>query len=248
MNSIKISKEEYSLLNRHIGQGMPDASLVFFGNEPGTSGLSIPNTLDFLTLTPKILIETGFLISEPYSHPITSDFARYISRLTLSLKWKDTRFLKNLSKQGSVYLNEHICKPNREKDICLVNLRPLPRPTQDTWVYSNIDKKDYLRKWNFTLKGHYSDPEKEERLNILKSFFIQSPAIIIGVGEKENKKRFFETIYPPIKLSKANLDTHSIYFNIDSKIILSNYFNNRNGIKLEGLLDLYKFITSRKLA
>jgi hypothetical protein len=39
---------------------------------------------------------------------------------------------------------------------------------------------------------------------------------------------------------------YGIYFNSDLRIILSNYFNSRNGIKMIGLKDLYKFIISRK--
>jgi len=245
MKLIDISKEEYSLLNRYLGQGRPDASLVFFGNEPGTSQLSIKNTIDYLTLSPKTLIKTGFLIDESYAKPTTSDFARFISRLTLALKHKDDRWVDNLSTLGKIAINDHICKSNLDKDICLVNLRPLPRPTQDTRVYSNIDVKGYNKLWNFTLKRHYTDFHKEERVYALKEFFDQTSGLIIGVGEKENKKRFFETLYPKIKFYAAELDNHKIYFN-PGKIILSNYFNNRNGIKLSGLKDLFKFIISRK--
>jgi len=247
MKSIAISKKEYSLLNKYIGQGRINASLVFFGNEPGTAALSIPDTLKFLEKIEKVPVDKGFLIETSYAKPTTSDFVRFISRLTLSLKHNDERFVGDLTKQGEVFINEHICIPNQEKDICLINLRPLPRPTQDTWVYSNINDKDYLRKWNFMLKGHYSDNDKEERLKILETFFLNRTGLVIGVGEKENKKKFFEKIYPSIEFHKAHLDHHSIYFNIPQKIILSDYFNNRNGIKVIGLLDLYRFITSRKI-
>lgn len=248
MKIIDISKEEYSLLNRYIGQGKHDASLVFFGNEPGTSGLGILDTIKYLKTAKNKPIGNGFLIHESYSHPTSSDFARFISRLCLGLENKDDRWFGELSQTGNVAINQHIMKPISEKNICLINLRPLPRPTQDTWVYSNINKKDYQRKWNFTLKGHYSDNFKDERLQILKSFFkLRGDSLIIGVGDKENKRAFLEKLFPN-KFHTAQLDNHTIYFEPKLKIILSNYFNNRNGIKLKGLKDLYNFIVSRNFA
>ena len=247
MNLIDISKEEYSLLNRYIGQGWFTDSLVFFGNEPGTSGFGVKDTIEHLETCPKSPVSTGFLIGEPYSHPTTSDFARFIARLSLGIEYKDEKWFGDLSATGQVVINDHIMKPQDRRRHTLINLRPLPRPTQDTLYYSNINKKDYLRLWNFGLKGHYSDPEKEERLKIFRNFFAQRTGIVIAVGEKENKKRFFQTIYPPLEFHTAHLDSHTIYFNTHYKIVLSDYFNNRNGIKLEGLKDLYKFITSRKL-
>jgi len=246
MNSIDISKEEYSLLNRYIGQGWFSDPLVFFGNEPGTSGLGVKDTIKHLETCPKSPVSTGFLIGESYAHPTTSDFARYISRLCLGLEHKDKRWFGELSPSGTAAVNDAIMKTQDKRTHTLINLRPLPRPTQDTWEYSNINKKDYLRKWNFMLKGHYSDLEKEERLKIFRCFFAQRTGIVIGVGEKENKKAFFKAIYPPLEFSKADLDTHTIYFNTHYRIILSDYFNNRNGIKLQGLLELYNFITTRK--
>ena len=245
--SIDISKEQYSLLNRYIGQGDLDSPVTFFGNEPGTSGPDISETLKFIENNPRIEVGSGFMLKEAYAHPTTSDFARFISRLCLGIRYKDDRWFDNLSSLGKVTLAEHIMAPACIKHHSLVNLRPLPRPSENSWDYSNINKKDYLRKWNFTLKGHYSDPEKEERISILKEFFDARTGVVIGVGDRHNKKEFFELLYPEIIFHKAELDNHNVYFSIEHKIILSNYFNNRNGIKLSGLKDLYYFITSRNL-
>jgi len=76
--------------------------------------------------------------------------------------------------------------------------------------------------------------------------FQRKKGVVIGVGEKENKKAFFQKMFPDEEFFKTDLDTHTIYFNPTHKIVLSNYFNNRNGIKLECLKDLYKFLNSRK--
>ena len=248
-NSIAISKDskEYQILNTYLGQGRPNASLVFFGNEPGTTGLGVEDTIKYLeTAKRSATFGNGYLIETSYSKPITSEFARFISRLTLAINHKDSRFLGELSTKGSVAINEHICKPNSEKYICLVNLRPLPRPTQDTWDYPNINRKEYNKSFNYTLKKHQSDYIDCFRVDALLKFFMETNAVIIGVGEKNNKRAFFENQYPFPKFHTAHLDSHTIYFNIHYKIVLCDYFNSRNGIKLEGLKDLYKFITSRK--
>ena len=249
MKSIDISKDsqEYHILNTYLGQGRLDASLVFFGNEPGTSGSGVKDTIEYLKEAEKFNISNGYLIETTYSTPISSEFTRFISRLTLALKNKELRFLGELSQPGKVKINEHVCKPNVEKDICLVNLRPLPRPTQDTWDYPNINKKGYLKSFNYTLKRHSSDYIDCFRADALQKFFHRTDALIIGVGEKKNKRAFFEKQYPFVKFHTANLDHTTIYFNLKEKIILCDYFNTRNGVKLSGLTDIYNFIISRKL-
>jgi len=246
-NLIDISKEEYLLLNRYIGQGKLNASLVFFGNEPGISGLGIPDTLNFLKKEEHTPINSGFLLKESYSKPTSSEFVNFMTKLYLALKDKDITWFDDLTLEKKSIFDEHNKKSLSEKDICLVNLRPLPRATQDTWVYSNIKEKGYHRLWNFHLKGHYSDPEREIRLETFKEFFRTRTGLVIGIGDKENKKKFFEKIYPGIQFIKSDLSTHSIYFDTKHRIILSNYFNSRNGIKMSGLRELYEFLISRHL-
>lgn len=249
MNLIDISKEKQILLNQHLGQGKPNASLVFFDSDPETPHYPIKNIIDFLILTsPKYKCGDGFTIDEAYSHPTTSDSARFISRLTLAIKHKDSRWVNNLSNLGNISINKHIFESNNNKDICLINLRPLPYHTRDTWVYSNINIKEYNKTWNFTLKRQVIDELKTNRISYFKSFFEYSLGLIIGVGDKENKKKVLEQIYPKIKFEEIDLITHKVYFSKDHAVILSDHFNNRNGIKLEGLRHLYNFIIDNKLA
>jgi hypothetical protein len=247
MNLIDISDKEYKLFNRYIGQGKVTSPLVFFGNEPGMSGLGYDETVNFLKYQPAYKLGGGFMLKESYSKPTTSEFARFSTRLCLGLKYNDERWFHNLSNLGKITLNECICTSQLDKDHSLINLRPLPRPTEDTWIYSGIDKKEYYRLWNFGLKRHYSDPEKELRLGILKTFFEKRTGLVIGVGDKRNKKIFLESLDLGYDFHEADLDHHTIFFDIKNKIILSDYFNNRNGIKIIGLQDLYRFISSRRL-
>ena len=246
---MNLNRKDYNILNTYIGQGSPLAPVIFFGNEPGTSGKDIISTIKYLkTSKDKLKIGKGFLLKESYTYPVNSTFARFIARLMLGLEYKDERWFGELSSQGMIAINSYILKPLSEKNICLVNLRPLPRPTEDTWVYSNISKKEYQRNYNFTLKRHYSDSDKELRMNIFKEFFKQTKdSLIIGIGNKENKKSFFDILYENSNFCQINLDSMDIYYEPNYNIILSDYFDYRGGVKLQGLKELFRVIISRKL-
>jgi len=246
-NLIDISKEEYSLLNRYIGQGKINASLIFFGNEPGTSEGDIIHTIKSLQEDEHTDLGSGFLLNEGYSKPTRSEFVNFMSKLYLACKDKDINWLYDLSPEYNKKLINHNNLPLSEKDMCLLNLRPIPRATEDTWEYSGIDVKGYHRLWNFHLKGHYSDPEQQLRLKTFEVVFKKRTGLVIGIGDKANKRKFFEKIYPDIQFIKSDLPTHTIYFDTKYKIVLSDYFNSRNGIKMSGLRELYEFLESRHL-
>ncbi len=254
-NSIDISEEDKNLLYRYIGQGSPDSKLIIFGNEPGLAGSSVNKTIECvknLAHEPAWRVSdeptSEFMIKESYINPTTSEFARFSARLKLAIDYKDSRWVKELSKSGIAAINQHICTPINEKSMALINLRPLPRHTQDDWVYSNVGRKDYLREWNFLLKRPVNRSlQTLKRQQALKEFILSSDrhvsSLIIGVGEKENKKAFIEKmIGEKSSFIKVDLESHSIYYNSELKIILSGYFNNRNGIKLKGLQELFCFI------
>ena len=254
MNSIAISKEDRLLLYRYLGQGTCDKKIIILGNEPGLAGVNdLPDMIlkirnGSVTKGYEIGKHVPFQLSESFSHPTTSEFARFGSRLELAVTYNDPRFIGELSEQGKIAINNHIFKPISEKNSSLLNLRPLPRPTQDTWIYSNINRKEYNKEWNFGLKRHNMTPEGMERVEGIVRFIQNvTDGIILGVGEKENKKLFFKKFFPNDEFWKINLDSHSIYYNSKRKIILSDYFNSRNGIKLQGLKELYDFLISRKL-
>lgn len=254
-NSIAISKEDRLLLYRYLGQGYHDKKIIVLGNEPGLSGVNdLPDMIQKIrngrvTKGYEIGKLVPFQLSESFTHPTNSEFARFGSRLELAITYKDDRFLGELSQQGKVAINNHIFKPISEKNSSLLNLRPLPRPTQDTWIYSNINRKEYNKEWNFGLKRHSMTPEGKERIEGIKRFIMNKnpDSILLGVGEKENKKHFIKKLFPLEDPILINLDSHSIYYYPNKKIVLSDYFNSRNGIKLQGLRELYNFLLGRKL-
>jgi len=266
-NSIAISKEDKDMLYQYIGIGWPDAKMIILGNEPGLASRDLSFTLDKIR---KISgsgsglawgggvfsdVRMAYTINEAYANPTTSEFARFITRLSLAIEHKDERFLGELSIAGKAKINDYIYRPLRERNVALLNLRPLPRPTEDTWIYKGIDKKEYNKEWNFRLKRHQMTDRGKERMWGIRDFTRWETRnnldnIVIGVGDKENKKAFYEKVFhyeDDFEFHKANLDSHSIYFNLKHKIILSDYFNSRNGIKLRGLRELYNFLLSRKL-
>lgn len=263
-NSIAISDEEKTLLYNYLGQGTNDKKLIIFGNEPGLAGVEdLSEMINSIRKIEKVYWrnkqtdpeeQSPFLLQESFTHPTTSEFARFVTRLELAVTYRDSRFLNELSKEGNAAINKYIFNPISEKNSSLINLKPLPRSTQDDWIYTNIDRKEYNREWNFTLKKHYISIEGINRVNAIKRFInhpvrYKKGSIVLGVGEKENKKVFFNNLFKEYEdFSKIDLESHSIYYHSTLDIILCDYFNSRNGIKLKGLQELYKFLVYTSLA
>lgn len=240
-------------LHRSIGQGpINDSSLIIFGNEFGSArghGSTEDSINQFINefKTRKLLkINEGFTVLDIDQPPVTSSFLQFVSRLSLALQHNDDRFFGELSSEGKAFLNDYIMNKLYRKNEAVINFRPLLQPTENHWPYENISESAYYKLYNFTLKNNITNKYKEIRVKILKEAFnmIKKDAIILGSGDKENKRAFFETIYPEIKFSEKKLnDTYKIYYssNTNKKIILSNYFDNRT-LGLDNLRDLYYFI------
>lgn len=251
-----ITPEQLLWLHRSIGQGPIDkATFIIFGNEFGCArGRSDTNSSinQFINefQTRKLLkINEGFTVLDIDSPPVTSTFLQFISRLSLALKHEDDRFFGELSNEGKTFLNNYIMSSLYRENEAVINFRPLLQSTENHWDYENISESAYYNLYDFTTKNQKSNKLKELRVNILKEAFnlIKKESFIIGAGDKNNKKAFFETIYPEIKFSEEKLsDSYTIYFsNNIKKIILSNYFDNRT-IGLGNLKLLYEFIVELK--
>src|SRR6056297_1232296 len=135
--SIAISKEDKILLYNYLGQGYYDKKIIVLGNEPGLAGVDDLSDMiqkirnGQVTKGYQLSKQVPFQLSESFAHPTTSEFARFSTRLELAIIYKDPRFLGELSPQGKIMINNYIYRPISEKISSLLNLRPLPRPTQD---------------------------------------------------------------------------------------------------------------------
>jgi hypothetical protein len=230
------------LLHQYIGYGfLEKSSVIFFGNEFGTAGTPFDDVRNNFLETTNF---DNYLINPKYFSPsIKSFFLQFVSRFMLAKESNNLIWLdEKLSKENNLILNDYIINKLYKEDSCVVNLRPLPRPSERVWIYENINQKDYLKQWKFNNKITLSEFTKI-RLEILKDTFINSvDKLIIGIGDKESKKKFFEYIYKDIKFEEIILGKHLIYFNKERKIYLSNYFDYRCSIGLNGLKMLYEFV------
>ena len=135
------------------------------------------------------------------------------------------------------------------ENSAIINLRPLPQPTENHWDYENVNENNYKNLYNFKIRYNGNNKFREFRLKILKQAFdMGKNALILSAGDKHNKKAFFEQIYPAIEFKILNLnDIVEVYFSDHPKIIISNYYDNRSGVGLRGLRQIYRFILNNNL-
>lgn len=241
-----LTTEQYKILASYIGYGVMNKPLIcFFGNESGTGGMTtdtyIPKFIKDLQTWDKYVFKGGgFVLSAIHDLPVSSIFLQFIGRLMLAIEHKDENWFGSLSTSGISFLNNYIINRFNKENTCVFNLRPLPRPTERIWPYENIDERHYINSYNFKLKRPVTDEFKEIRMNAFKNGFVQiGDALIIGIGDKENKKLFFENLFKCSFLLFENM-----YICKDPNIILCNYFDNKHGIGLLGLQKLYRYIST----
>jgi hypothetical protein len=251
-----LNKEQAIWLHRSIGQGPIDkAQVIIFGNEfgsargHGNTEKCIEGFINEFKTRKLLKIGDGFNVLDIDSPPVSSTFLQFISRLLLAIKYKDERFFDSLTTEGWSYINNYIMNSLYRENSAIINLRPLPQPTENHWDYENINESNYKNLYNFKSKYHGHNKFREFRLKILKQAFdMGKNALILGAGDKYNKKAFFEEIYPNITFQQIVLnDIVEIYFSPNPKIIISNYYDNRSGVGLEGLKEIYNFVINNSL-
>ena len=254
-----LTTEQYKLFSSYIGYGVLNKPLIcFFGNESGTGQQTVDNYIPkfikdlntWETIQFKEDKINGFVLKHIYDLPVSSIFLQFIARLMLAIEYKDDKWFGSLSGSGIAFVNNYIVNRFNRENTCVFNLRPLPRPNQKiAWPYLNINETNYNSNYNFINKNSKTDEFKEIRMNAFKNGFKQiKGTLIIGVGNKTNKRAFFQTLYPTIQFKELILnDKLEIYYSKECKIILSNYFDNISGIKLSGLREMYYFIKDNNL-
>jgi hypothetical protein len=250
-----LTNEQLLLLSKCIGSGPIDtAQIIILGNELGTaSGKDLENTIkkfeEDWTSGPILQLDEGFSTLNIKKLPINSTFLQFVSKISLALQYKDEEFFdKQLNLRHTAKIFNYITNELYRTNTSIINLYPLPRSSESSWEYDNIDKKEYYRLYNFMNKNQITNEYKNIRINAIKyALNLSKNSLLLGSGNKENKKAFFELIYPDIKFKTIILENIKIYFSENPKIILSNYFDNRRGIGLNGLKLIYKFIIEENL-
>ena len=239
------------LLFRCVGGGPIDkAKIVVFGNElgcaeaGGNTEATIAKFSKDWTSHPVLELGNGFVPLHIGTLPVNSVFLQCISRLALAMRYKDDRFFDSLTGEGRAFLNKYILEELYRTETAVINLRPLPRSTEKVWDYTNINENRYQNMFNFTLLVAPDSPWKQLRLSVLKEAFKKAQnALILGSGDRHNKKEFLKLMYEDIKFESKTLENNiQIYVSYKPKVILSNYFSPYTGLGLDGMKILYHFI------
>ena len=233
-----LTNEQLITLHTHISGGpLKTASIVIFGNELGTAETGDPETAVLKLINDwNNNVRIGIL-------PIKSVFLQFISRFACAVKYKTDKFFDSpMGVEHFVHIH-HMLYELYKTDTAVINLRPLPQSTENHWHYENISKKDYYKHYNFCLSRSSNDSWSDLRVQSLRSGFesLSPTALILGSGDRHNKKCFLQKIYPDIEFLTVNLKSTEIYVAKSPKIILANYFSYRNGIKLQGLKEIYEY-------
>ena len=133
-------------------------------------------------------------------------------------------------------------------DTAIINLRPLPQSTERHWEYTNINEKEHYNLYNFSKRKTSSDTWSELRLKVIKEAFeLCKNSLILGSGDKNTKRAFFQKIWPDIEFRTEYIDKLELYISTYPKIVLSNYYDHRSGIKLSGLKEIFKYTIIHKM-
>lgn len=251
-----LTNGQMKLLFRCVGGGPIDkAKIVIFGNELGTAegGGSTERTIEKFkkdwTSYETLKLNEGFVPLHIGTLPVNSVFLQCISRLALAMRYKDDRFFDSLTNEGRAFLNKYILEELYRTETAVINLRPLPQATERHWDYENIDENKYKRLFNFTLMKSEESPWKTFRLKILKEAFNTAHnALILGAGDRHNKKEFLKLMYEDVEFKSVTLQNNiEIYVSKKPRIVLSNYYSPYTGLGLDGMKILYNYLESSGL-
>jgi len=254
---MNLSIEDWELLNNYIGAGPIDkVEVIFFGNEFGLARSNIENYLNFIKKFIKeerhIFLEKdfdeGFMLVGEKPISLNSPFVRFCSQFMLAYNNNDDRFLDRLTKKGVIYVNKYIMEEFHRVNSAVINLRPLPRPSEEHWIYDNINKNNYLRSYKFSPKQKEFDKNVKPRIeNLLRAFNKAPNPLIIGTGDKWNKRNLFERVLPEVNFEEITLSTtKKILLDIKQKILLCDYFDQRV-LEIKSLKEMFNILKKENI-
>ena len=248
---IDLSIDCQSLLVNHKGYGAENSSEIktlIIGNESGIG--------DALNVEEYIKHLRG---EECIKKPIVKDlairspFIQFISRITRALEGKNGKWFA--PKNSCDVWDEIVQGPFFSESAYLVDIRPLPRPNESGWHYSNIDRKNYEKGFRtFQSKDPIIQNLIDGRLTSLRNQISEFRHLkyIIAPGDANMKVRFLQSLFPEIAFEPIMVSTSKktmTYYRAvlkkqeDSTIIfVTPFFDSKNGIGYEGLESLYNLI------
>lgn len=257
MIKTNLSESQIIALCHHRGYGIGTKSAekvkqIIIGNESGIGNAnSIDEFLqDHLQESEEIIIKT-----QPQKR-INSPFLHFISRITRALENKQGNWFAPKS-HCDVY-DQIVYESFYSESTHLVDIRPLPRPNESVWPYEGIDEKLYLQGFRkMSSKDEAIQNLITKKIEALQKQISSYPnlEVIIAPGAAPMKRIFLENLYPGIQF-ESHLVKTSIrdltYFVANQhingrnvKIVVTAFFDSKNGIGYEGLKRLYELISNK---
>lgn len=197
-----------------------------------------------------------------------SPMVEFQARLMLSIEQGCSKdwFLKKREDTENIYEEITDYHSNRETGLytrnatigsALLDLRPFPRRMEglrkNKWPYENITETQYMKAMSFEpykLEAMYQELRDTRAEYLTRAIQSSSFSILIGIGDKKAKTRFFEQYFgakfyqdKKIPLSKDRVEVHiSEPLDNGMVIILSDFFQHGRGIGLKGLRKLRRDI------
>lgn len=266
--SIPLNPETIELLLSHTGYGIgnlqpQNVEIVFIGNESGTAGKTIEEYIDRLLNPDKYKNEANLVSPQK-----RSTMLQFMNRLRLYSNDFDPKWFlskSNLKKDDYERILIESCLDesiNGNSNIHLLDIRPLPRPTEASSLnYEELNRKFnsklYLKAFN-TFKEDINNPyndwvvqRKKHLIQKINQF--SNLKYIIAAGHVGMKMSFLKELFPEISFdekigqSGKTFFASSIVFNEKKiKVCASHFLSHQNGIGFSGLKDLGEIVFNKK--
>ncbi len=246
-----LSHNGYGIGNEHPNQ----VKTIVIGNESGTGGRE---TEDYVNRLFNHISDEPSSIKDK-SPQRKSPFLQFINRLRLYSEAKDAKWFSykhELSSSDYERILGESCLSNSEThstNFHLLDIRPLPRPRENSPLpYDGLDPQKYLKAFNtfdvnHTTYGSWVEKRREKLLAKIDSF--DSLSTIIAAGNISMKMAFISGLYPEVQFTLHTLSSGKPCYiaevtskNKKIKLIVTQFFDNQNGIKLQGLKEVAELI------
>jgi hypothetical protein len=258
MKKSKLTESQIDALCHHPGYGIGSLSAqkvkqIIIGNESG-----IGNADSIEEFMQSHLRESKEIAEVSRAKRINSPFLHFISRITRALENKSGNWFAPKD-QCDVY-DQIVFESFYSESTHLVDIRPLPRPNESVWPYEGIDEKLYVRGFrNMKSKDEAVQNLIDKKTEALRKQILSytNLEVIIAPGAAWMKRKFLENLFPGIQFKTHTIETPirkltylSSEYYIDGrkvKIVVTAFFDSKNGIGYEGLRQLFELISENKL-